>query len=528
MMISRASAILRAVPRDRLIGAIALLATVLANPVADAATERPNVLLLTADDMNWNAVGAFGCPVPGTTPHLDRLAAGGIRFERGHVTIAVCQPSRNVLMTGRYPHRSGGEGFFRLRHPDVPILPDLLRKAGYRVGILGKVGHSTPYAAFQWDLAHDMPALGWGRNPGVYAGFAKGFFEEARRAKRPFFLMANSHDPHRPFFGNDREAWYKPGKTPVAVRPSRVFSPGEVEVPGFLADLPDVRLEISEYYASVRRCDDTMGAILKALKESGFERETLVLFLSDNGMAFPFAKTNCYLHSTRTPWIVRWPGRVAPGSVDRDHFVSGIDLMPTVLEAAGVPPPEGMDGVTFMPLLRGEPQAGRDKVYTQFHRTAGRKDYPMRCVQTRRFGYLYNAWADGQTVFKNESQAGRTMKAMREAAGSDAALAARVDLFLHRVPEELYDFVKDPDALKNLADDPAHRETLEAMRRDLEAWMERTDDPALEAFRRRDDPAARAALLKRLGETFGTPAKQKPARKKKDAGKSAGGGREGK
>ena len=92
--------------------------------------KQPNVLLITADDMNWDAVGAYGCPVEGTTPNLDRLASEGVRFDHAHVTIAVCQPSRSAMMTGRYPHRSGGEGFFRLRFPGrgrlrraIPILP---------------------------------------------------------------------------------------------------------------------------------------------------------------------------------------------------------------------------------------------------------------------------------------------------------------------------------------------------------------------------------------------------------------------
>jgi N-sulfoglucosamine sulfohydrolase len=146
----------------------------------------------------------------------------------------------------------------------------------------------------------------------------------------------------------------------------------------------------------------------------------------------------------------------------------------------------------------------------------------MRCVQTRRFGYIYSAWADGRTVFKNESQAGRTMKAMEAAAGSDATVAARVELFLKRVPEELYDFEKDPDALKNLAGDPAHRETLEAMRRDLEAWMERTGDPALAAFRKRDDPAAREALLKTLDATIGGKPAAGGGSKRKAGGAGAG------
>ena len=101
-------------------------------------------MLITADDMNWDAVGAFGYPTAGTTPNIDRLTAEGLLFKHGHVTIAVCQPSRSALMTGRYPHLSGGEGFYHLRYKDVPILPAILRAEGYDVGILGKVTHSTP------------------------------------------------------------------------------------------------------------------------------------------------------------------------------------------------------------------------------------------------------------------------------------------------------------------------------------------------------------------------------------------------
>ncbi|MHC5056135.1 MAG: sulfatase family protein [Planctomycetota bacterium] len=443
-----------------------------------------NILLITADDMNCSTVGAYGCGVPGATPNIDRLASEGVRFEHGHVTIAVCQPSRGALASGRYPHRSGIEGFEHLGNyshitGDVPVITESLRAGGYLCGILGKVGHSTPNTAFQWDMSYDMNDLGHGRAPDVYAGHVKGFVERAAREGRPFYLMANSHDPHRPFYGNDRAEWYKGGARPPAAKPSHVFRPEEVEVPGFLPDLPDVRREIAEYYSSARRCDDTVGAILRALAETGAERNTLVMFLSDNGMALPFAKTNCYLHSTWTPWIVRWPGVVEGGRVDSEHFVSGIDFMPTALEAAGLPLPAGMDGRSFLSVLRGERQEGRDVVFTQFHQTAGRKRYPMRCVQDRRFGYIFNPWADGERVFRNESQSGRTMKAMREAAATDPVIASRVELFLHRVPEELYDFRDDPDARTNLVADPRYAPDIDRLRARLEAWMERTTDPAL-------------------------------------------------
>jgi N-sulfoglucosamine sulfohydrolase len=326
---------------------------------------------------------------------------------------------------------------------------------------------------------------------------------DANASGRPFFLMANSHDPHRPFFGNDQQAWYEAGDAPAAVSPSRTFTPEEVTVPGFLAELPEVRLEISEYYSSVRRCDDTIGALLEVLRDSGRERNTMVMFLSDNGMAFPFAKTNCYLHSTRTPWIVRWPEQGVPNCHDTTHFISGIDVLPTVLEATGIEVPDGIDGSSFLPLVRGERQSGREYVFTQFHQNAGRWNYPMRCVQDRRFGYIFNPWSNGERIFRNESQSGRTMTAMQAATEANSDLAARVELFLYRVPEELYDFEHDPDALHNLVDDPRYAAELERLRGELESWMERYNDPALSAFRERQSAEAREAFTQNMANTIG-------------------------
>ncbi len=458
---------------------------------ADAlAVERPNILLITADDLNCDSVGVFGSKVKDTTPNIDRLAAEGIRFEHAHVTIAVCQPCRNVWLTGRYPHRSGGEGFHNLKKPNVPILPALLRDAGYLVGLLGKEPHSSPYAAFRWDTSKVQ--LGGGRSPRLYAQHAKAFFERAKQDGKPFFLMTNSHDPHRPFYGNDK---YKYDNPNGPERSSKVFKPEEIVVPGFLPDIPDVRLEVSEYFSSVRRCDDTVGAVLAALGEAGAADNTIVLFLSDHGMALPFAKTNVYYHSTRTPWIVRWPGKVEPDSVDDQHFISGIDLMPTLLDVAGVDSPDGVDGFSFKPLLLGQSQDGREMVFTQFHQTAGRGRYPMRAVEDKRFRYIYNPWSDGKRVFRNESQSGRSMRAMQAAGKENQGIAARNKLFLHRVPEEFYDLQNDPDALNNLMDDPKCKTEIERLREALAEWMKRTGDPAFAAFMEKESEDIRKRFM---------------------------------
>ena len=452
------------------------------SPAAGAPGKRLNFLFITADDMNYNAPGFTGNPIPGLTPNMDKLASQGLWVVNAHVAAAICMPSRQAMMTGRYPHNNGAPGFDPI-DVNVPTLQEQLHAAGYLNGILGKVKHLAPAAKFPWDYLVDAPDLGMGRDPDLYYQHVSAFLAQARQAGKSFFLMANSHDPHRPFAGSDDEK-AQGAKKGLTYPPARkYYKPEEVAVPGFLADIPDVRKEVAQYYSSVHRCDETVGQILRALADSGLEGSTVVMFLSDNGMAFPYAKTNCYLTSTRTPWLVRWPGLTKPGSIDREHFICGIDFMPTILAAAGLPALPGMDGRSFVPILSGARQPGREQVFTVINTNSAKQSFPMRAVQNQRFGYLYNSWSDGQRVFKNESQSGLTFKAMKAAAETDPQIAQRVKLFVYRQVEELYDFQKDPDGLKNLIDDPAFKDDLGKMRKAMLEAMTATNDPLLANFK---------------------------------------------
>ena len=453
----------------------AAVAAFLTGTICLAAESQLNVLLLTADDMNYNSLGFAGSKVPGVTPNLDKLASQSLWFEQAHVTVAVCQPSRQCLLTGRYPHRNGSVGFYPVS-AGVPTLAEILKDAGFHLGILGKAIHLRPVEKFPWHYLRDEEVLGRGRDPQKYYESSKEFLQQAKAAGKPFFLMANSHDPHRPFAGSEGNAKLN------YPAPARTYRPEEITVPGFLPDLPDVRKEMAQYFSSVNRCDQSLGEVLRALDESGMAEDTLVLFLSDNGIAMPFAKSNCYLTSTRTPWLMRWPGVVKPG-VDREHLVSGIDYMPTVLEALKLPFPDGMDGRSFLPILRGKKQEQREQIVTCYNEAFGKKAYPMRCLQNKRFGYIYNSWSDGKKRYGTEGMSGLSFKAMQTAGAADQDIADRVELLVHRVPEELYDFSADPDALHNLIDDPKYAEQKKSMRAELLAWMEKTADPLLEKFR---------------------------------------------
>lgn len=472
------------------------------------ADERPNVLLFTADDLHAESLGVYGGRPLDLTPNLDAFARESLLFNRAHVNVAICAPCRAVIATGRYSHRSGAMGFMPARE-EVPDIVSTLKAGGYHTGVLGKVAHSTPKRSMTWDYQFDQNDLGNGRDPELYHQRSAVFFDQCRESGKPFYFMVNSHDPHRPYCNPEK-------LTKGAAMPSRVYRPDEVAVPGFLPDLPGVREELAHYLNSTRRLDDTFGAVMSALEAAGFAENTLVLFITDNGIAVPFAKCNAWFHSTRSPLLVRWPGRVKPGTRNDTDFVSVVDFFPTFLEATGVKGPGGLDGRSFVPLLEGRTQGGREFVFTQIDSKAGNASVPMRAVQNGEFGYIYNAFSDGTYWYRNNNE-GKTMAAMDQAAKNDPAIAARVDLFRYRVPEELYDLEKDPDCLQNLIDDPTHRETLELLQRKLVEQMRKTEDPMLAAFQQRDDrEAVDAVLLATYGSKKDESPKAGSARKKND------------
>lgn len=479
-----------------------ILALLLGMVFSAGAAPRTNVLLFTADDLHAESLGVYGSEVKDLTPNLDRFAAQGMLFNRGHVNVAICAPCRAVIATGLLSHNSGAMGFIPAK-PGTPDIVTAFQSAGYLAGILGKVKHSTPVSSMKWDYAFDQKELGNGRNPQIYYERCVTFFKRCKEEKRPFYFMVNSHDPHRPYCNPDK-------LTKGAAMPSRTYEPDEVEVPGFLPDLPGVRAELAHYQNSTRRLDDTFGKVMQALEESGQADNTIVVFISDNGIAVPFAKCNTWFHSSRTPFLVRWPGQIKAGTRNDTHFVSAVDLKPTFLGITGVKAPKRLDGRSFAPLLRGGSQSGREYMFTQIDSKAGNDGVPMRCVQDAKFGYIYNPFSDGKHVYRNNNE-GKSFAAMAEAAKTSPDIAARIDLFRMRVPEEFYDLKNDPNCLNNLIGHTDYRKQIRDYRQRLETWMKQTGDPMLIALQNKDDRAkVDAAMLK----TYGPPKVKKTKKKR--------------
>ncbi len=465
--------------------------------------------------MNHDSAGCYGCPIRDLTPNLDRLAADGMRFHYAYSTVAVCQPVRETMHTGLYPHRSGAMGFFPIRK-GVRTLNQQLHDAGYLISMFGKNAHYQPEESFCVDHRETQIS----RSPARLAEATEKFIHAARGQGRPFFHHVNCTDPHRPFIGANG-----PDDLAHGDAPSRWIKAEEViVVPGFLEELPEIRREVAQYYTNVRRLDDCVGAVLKAIDDAGARDSTLVMFYGgDHGMSFPFAKSNDYENSSRGALILRWPGTIKPGSLDRDHLVSTVDFTPTLLDALGLPPIPDVDGRSFLPALKGERMPGWDRIYTFYNATSANLWLPMRCVRTKDRSYIWNAWCDGKTQYKAENMNGLTWTAMLAAAETNPSIKARTDFYLHRVSEEYYDMTDDRFERHNLIDDRARQSEIDAMRKDLLALMERTGDPLAQAFAQRDTPEILASAKRGLADEYVRKPKGKGARKGKKATADEGG-----
>jgi N-sulfoglucosamine sulfohydrolase len=437
----------------------------LATPVyADVA--RRNVVLLVADDLGLQ-LGCYG-DKGAKTPHLDELAKQGVRFSHAFAAVASCSPSRSTLYTGLQTHTSGQYGLAHATHnfhskPGVKSLPIYLREAGYRTGIMSKT-HIIPKSVYDWDI--EIRANG--RNGAQMAKQASQFIAEC--GEKPFCLVLGYTDPHRAQKGFANEGKY-PGLKKVT------FTAKDVTVPDHLPDIPTVREDLADYYESVNRLDQGVGLLLDVLKKTGRDKDTLVIFLSDNGIPFPGAKTTVYDAGIHLPLIVYAPTQKNHGVVN-NAMVSWIDVLPTILDWAGVKKPAQLQGRSFLPILEEEKPKGWDEVYAShtFHEVT--MYYPMRAIRTRQYKYIRNLAHKLDYPFASDLYNSKSWQAIRER--RDNRMGKRtVSQFVNRPLEELYDIASDPAEANNLINDPKYRKTAEELRQRVKQWQTKTGDPWL-------------------------------------------------
>lgn len=437
--------------------AVALLLTV---SIAQASPK--NIVLYVTDDQGSTDAGCYGNPVI-KTPGLDTLAAAGTRFTRAFCTTPSCSASRSVILTGLLNHANGQYGhehdYHHFRTFDtVRSLPNRLNEAGYRTISLGKfhVGPPEVYDFKSWGI--DYMGDKKGNLPSDLARAADAFLRE--KDDRPFFMYFCTVEPHRPFKREEAD--------PV--------DPKDVLVPTFLPDNAATREELAAYYSSVQQADGGLVRLIQSLKETGHWEDTLIVYISDNGIAFPGAKTNCYEPGVRLPCVVRNPDVAREGIVN-NAMITWADITPTILEFAGVPfTPASLHGRSFLTVLDQESPEGWDSVFLShtFHEVT--MYYPMRVLRDERYKLIWNMASGLSFPFASDLWESKTWQYLLDTKATHFAQRP-IENYLHRATFELYDLEQDPDELNNLATLPMYQEQLSAMKARLKAHQERTGDP---------------------------------------------------
>ena len=500
---------------------------------APAAAAKPNIVFIVADDWGRHSRFTFKHDVSklsmnalALTPNFNEVCEGGVYFRNAHVSAPSCTPSRSAILTGRHFWRTGRGAILQgaVWDPALPAWPLLLRDAGYHIGKTGKVwspgvpadapfggqAHAyekagTRFNSFSGEATRMIAA---GKSPDdakkellgdVRANFKD--FLAAREKGKPFCYWFGPANTHRPWMKGSGKALWNIDPDSFTAR-----------VPPFVPDVPEMREDLADYFGEIAAFDAMIGVLLEEVEKTGEGENTLFIISGDNGApGFPKGKCNLYSFGTGVCLAIAGPG-VRPGGAVTD-MVSTIDLAPTVLEAAGVPLPEGMDGRSLWPSLAskkiGKTDPSRRFVITGRERhvadaRAGDLPYPQRALRTEDYLFLINFAPDRSPLgdlrgFSGEaglSESALTENTFVTLADEDAG-PAKAWMVLHREDpvwkpwfvhaygprpaEELYDLRKDPNEMLNLAGDPAYAQLRLALRADLMAELRRTGDPRVVA-----------------------------------------------
>ncbi len=414
--------------------------------------ERPNVVLIIGDDISWNDLGCYDHPSI-RSPHIDRLAADGVRFTNVFLTASSCSPSRCSLITGRYPHNTGAaELHTPLPAAQVPF-PLRLKENGYYCAQGGK-WHMGPDAKRAFDEVRDK----WGdADPGAEGEWLP--LLQERPKDKPFFMWFASIDAHRGW--DDKITLDR-------------HDPQAVPVPEYLADAEPTRKDLAKYYDEIARLDDYVGRIEKELQKQGVADNTVIIFMADNGRPFPRCKTRVYDSGMKTPFIVKWPHGAKSGAVCKS-LVSAVDIGPTILDLCGVAAGPSFQGQSFAPLLKHTEKPFRKYVFSEHNW----HDFEAleRMVRSEKFLYVINERPQFPNCGPADSNNSPSQKDLDLLARQGQLTPEQEDVFLAPRPrEELFDVQKDPQQFVNVAGDPAYANALVQMRDVMNAWREQTAD----------------------------------------------------
>lgn len=432
---------------------------------ARAQDKRPNIIFIIADDLGRDDLGAYGHPKI-KTPNIDKLAKEGMRFDKAFLTTSSCSPSRASIITGTYPHQTDAEQL----HWPVPAskitFVEKLKAAGYWTAQAGK-WHLGDNLTNRFDYLAIESTDGF-----VYKGDQKVALKDDGSGSqkfistlkkhpkgKPFFLWLATVDPHRP---------YKSG----AIKEPHL--PEDVVIPPYLPDSKEVRQDFVNYYDEVSRMDFYVGEVLKELAAEGLDKNTIIIFTSDNGRPFPREKTTLYDGGINTPFIIKWPGKIKPGSVSKS-MVSSIDIAPTILSAAGLKTDPNFIGKNLIPIFNNPTTQVRDYIYAEDH-WHDFEDFG-RAVRNDRYKYIRNFYPDLPETTSADILRDPTYQFMLKQK-SEGTLDSRYMSYFYspKPPEQLFDTEKDPYELHNLIAEPAYAQVADRMRAKMDEIRRSTND----------------------------------------------------
>ena len=431
------------------------------------AAERPNLIVLIADDVGWEEWGCYGHPVV-RTPNVDGLARNGRRYTQAFLTASSCSPSRSSIITGRYPHNLGPGAELHLPvAPNLPWLPSLLRQQGYYTVLVGKNHMSVDFASGKspfeprWDLVEKGHVPG---NSGLESKWVETL--QNRPKDKPFFFWLAAADAHRGWDGDLQwnESLYGP-----------MYRPEAVVVPPYLRDDEATRKDLASYYNEITRFDYYVGVLVRALEQEKLLENTLILVLADNGRPFPRAKTRLHDSGMKTGLVAHWPARITQPGVACESLVSSVDITPTLMEAAGGPPIPTAQGVSFVSTFADPSASVRKHAFSEHNW----HDYEAHARAVRSEGYLYirNHRPEKPWQGPADSVGSPSHQSLLAARAAKTLTPAQADVFLSPRPrEELYRTAEDPLQLRNLAQEPGHEAVRGRLSKLLDEWMEETAD----------------------------------------------------
>ncbi|MDB4671720.1 sulfatase [Pirellulaceae bacterium] len=415
-----------------------------------AQEKRPNLVFVIADDCTFDDVGCYGGQA--RTPNIDKIAKSGMRLTRCFQAAPMCSPTRHNIYTGLYPVRSGAYPNHAFAKSGTKSVVHYLRKHGYRVALSGK-RHIAPREVFPFEYSIKK------KNPDFDR--ISTLFSECSQTKTPFCLFVCSNEPHSPWDKGDASR----------------YPPEKLKLPTSFVDTPQTRDAFSRYLAEITFFDQQVGKVVDLLRKNSLTENTLLMVTSEQGNSFPFAKWTLYDAGIQTAMIASWPDTI-PANSTSNAMVEYVDVLPTFLDAAGATPAEGLDGKSFLPVLRGQSQQHKTHVYgimTTRGVINSPEHYGIRSIRSDRFKLIWNLTPKVQ--FTNAcTQSMQFRSWVKLASNGDLNAADKVKRYQWRPSLELYDIVNDPKEWNNLASDPSMQSELASLKTMLNSWMKSQGD----------------------------------------------------